>query len=370
MTTLGIDASRALRARRTGTERYAYELVVRLSALAHRADWRVRLYTDQPPPSALRTAVPHAEWVVMPRPRLWTHTALAPELRRRPPDLFFEPAHVLPLWHPPASVVTVHDVGYEYFPDAHTRFQRFYLRLTTRWHVRAARLILADSHATRNDLVRLYAAPPARVRVVYPGVDLAHFAPRSPDAVAAVRARYGIHGRYLLYVGTLQPRKNLRRVLDAFAQTAPAFPDVQLVLVGAAGWRMDAFADLLTALGDRVVRTGYVDDAELPALYTGAVALVFPSLFEGFGFPVLEAHACGTPVIASTTTSLPEVAGDAALLVNPLETNAIADAMRRLLEDDALRADLAARGRANAARFTWDASAAHVWDALMEAYRG
>ncbi len=370
MTTLGIDASRALRARRTGTERYAYELTTRLSAIAHHAGWHVRLYTDQLPPAEFRAAVPSAEWVVLSRPRLWTHTALAPELRRRPPDVFFEPAHVLPFWHPPVSVVTIHDVGYEYFPNAHTRFQRFYLRLTTRWHVHAARLVLADSHATRDDLVRLYAANPTRIRVVYPGVDLTHFSPQPPDAVATVCQRYGIHGRYLLYVGTLQPRKNLRRVLAAFASIAERHPDVRLVLVGAAGWRMDAFADLMQTLGDRLVRTGYVADADLPALYTGAVALVFPSLFEGFGFPVLEAQACGTPVIASTTTSLPEVAGDAALLVNPLDTHAIAQAMHRLLEDEPLHADLAARGRANAARFTWEASATNVWNALMEAAHG
>src|SRR5690606_5121623 len=183
---------------------------------------------------------PNVEAVVLPRDRLWTHLALGPELARRPPALFFEPAHVLPLQHPPASVVTVHDLGYEHFPDAHPRAQRWYLRLTTRWHVRAARAILADSAATRGDLVALYGADPDRIVVVYPGVDLDRFRPvRDPAAIAAVRDRYGLPARYFLYVGTLQPRKNLERLVEAFSQVVEADPDVGLVLAGQHGWLYD-----------------------------------------------------------------------------------------------------------------------------------
>lgn len=359
---IGIDASRALRARRTGTENYARRLTEALVAAAGDRH-RFRLYVDQDVSATAwpLLAAPTVETVVLRRARLWTHLALGPELARRPPDLFFEPAHVLPLHHPPASVVTVHDLGYEYFPEAHTRFQRLYLRLTTRWHARAAAAILADSAATRDDLVRCYGADPTKIHIVYPGVDLAHFQPvRDQATLAATRSRYGLPARYLLYVGTLQPRKNLPRLLDAFATVAAEQPDVVLVLAGQRGWLADDLAAQAQRLGvaEQVCFLGYVSDADLPALLSGATAFVFPSLFEGFGLPILEAQACATPVLTSTTSSCPEVAGDAALLVPPTEPAAIAAALRRLLTDAPLRADLVTRGLRNVRRFTWPAAAA------------
>ncbi len=369
MTIIGIDASRALRALRTGTERYAWEIIRRLAEHFVPPDFRLRLYTDRPPAPEQRAATPGAEWVVLPLPRLWTHMALAPELLRRPPDLFFEPAHVLPLTRPRASLVTVHDVGYEHFPEAHTPFQRWYLRLTTKWHVRGARLILADSRATRDDLVELYGADPARVRVVYPGVDLHIFRPvRDPRRLEAVRAHYAGGARYVLYVGTLQPRKNVVRLVRAFARLAAEEPDAVLVLAGRPGWHTAPLDQAVRALGleRRVRRPGYVPESDLPALLSGAELFAFPSLFEGFGFPVLEAQACGTPVLTSTTSSLPEVAGGAAWLVDPHDEEAIAAGLATLWRDQRLRRELAERGLANARRFTWERTVRGVRSALLE----
>lgn len=365
MNVIGIDASRALRARRTGTERYAWELTRRLVNLNADAHTLYRLYADRPPTREEREATPGAEWMVLRLPRLWTHLALGPELARRPPDLFFEPAHVLPVTCPTLSVVTVHDLGYEYFPEAHTPFQRWYLRLTTRWHVRAARLLLADSQATRNDLINLYGADPSRIEVVYPGIDLDAFRPvRDPDRLERVRARYAGGARYLLYVGTIQPRKNVDRLVQAFARVAAEVSDVVLVLAGKPGWHVDPLRRLIAheGLGERVRMPGYVPEHDLPALFSGAEAFVFPSLFEGFGFPVLEAQACGTPVLTSTASSLPEVAGDAALLVDPLDVEAIAAGLLALLRDADLRRRLVEQGFVNVHRFTWDRAARQLHD--------
>ena len=179
--------------------------------------------------------------------------------------------------------------------------------------------MLADSQATADDLMRFYGTPAAKIRVVYPGVD----APPIGD-VAAVRAKYGLPERYFLFLGTLQPRKNIARIVQAYSRWRAAHPDdpAALVLAGGQGWLYDP---AWTAGVDGVILPGYVDDADKGALYAGALALVFPSLYEGFGFPVLEAMHCGTPVICSNTSSLPELAGDAALLVDPLDVDAMAE---------------------------------------------
>lgn len=369
MFTIGIDASRALRARRTGTERYAYELTRRLvaRAQAERAI-RVRLYVDREPSPEERTLFAGAEWGVLRRGRLWTHLALGPELWRRPPDVFFEPAHVLPLQHPASSVVTVHDLGYEHFPDSHPRLHRWYLRLTTRWHTYAAHRILADSIATRDDLINMYSAEPAKIDVVYPGVDLERFTPVHDSVVAReVRAKYNTGEHYLLYVGTLQPRKNLERLVRAFGKAVDNSSKTRLILGGSTGWSVDKLRKTVDNLGKAVDISfpGYINDGDLPALLSGAAGFVFPSLFEGFGLPVLEAQACGTPVLTSTTSSLPEVAGNAAILVDPLDVDAIAGGLRRLLHDDSLRCELVERGLVNVKRFTWDRTAETVWKTLL-----
>ena len=289
----------------------------------------------------------------------------------RPPDVLFVPAHVLPLIHPRRSVVTVHDLGYLAYPEAHKTGDRRYLDWSTRWNARRAKFVIADSAATQADLIRAYGVDERKIRVIHLGRDET-LAP-VPDAqvLAEVQARYGITAHYVLYVGTLQPRKNLARVIEAFARAAaaPAFAGIQLVLAGKKGWLYDdLFAQVeRMGLAGRVLFPGYVDDADLPALLSGALAFVFPSLYEGFGIPVLEAGACGVPVITSNTSSLPEVAGDAALLVDPHDVDAIAEAMTRLVTDAALRTELSRRGLANVQRFSWEKCARETLAVLLEA---
>jgi glycosyltransferase involved in cell wall biosynthesis len=370
---IGVDASRAVAAERTGTENYSYYLLRAL--LRADAENRYRLYFNNAPPEGFLPQGERVEWRVMPFPRLWTHLRLSWEMRVDPPDVLFVPSHVLPLLHPPAAVVTVHDLGYLRFPEAHPRGARWYLDLSTRWNARRARRVIVDSRATAEDLVAAYGTPRTKIRLAYPAGAEGLAPEGNPGRLAAVRARYGTGERYLLYVGTLQPRKNLRLLVEAFGRlvgTEGTPDDVRLVLAGRRGWLADeilAAARAADAAG-RVVLPGYVPAEDLPALYTGAQAFVYPSLHEGFGLPVLEAMACGAPVICANTSSLPEVAGEAALLVDPHRADDWAAAMGRVLADGALRAALRAAGLGRAGEFTWARCARAVLEALCEAGGG
>lgn len=364
---IGIDASRAARARRTGTETYALELIKALAALD--SSLRLRLYTPHLPQHADWPRAPHIEIRVIPWPRLWTHLRLSAELRLHPPDVLFVPAHVLPFYCPVPAVVTVHDLGYCYYPEAHRPFDRWYLDWTTRRHCRLARAIIADSVATKQDLVNFYQADPDRIRVIYLGRDERLARVSDPQVVAQTKIRYGLEGDYLLYIGTLQPRKNLVRLVEAFHLAARNLPGLKLIIAGQRGW---LYNDLLArvqqlGLAKRVIFTGYIDDADKPALLSGALAYVFPSLYEGFGLPVLEAMACGTPVLTSNVSSLPEVAGDAALLVDPHDAPAIADGLTQLITNPDLRRSLVEAGYRQVQKFSWQRAATQVLEVLERA---
>ncbi|HSM57629.1 MAG TPA: glycosyltransferase family 1 protein [Candidatus Sulfomarinibacteraceae bacterium] len=368
---IGIDASRATRTQRTGTEAYAYHLLRELIPLAEKRGRQIRLYFESQPPPDFLPRGSRAESVIMPWPRLWTHIRLGWELRQRPPDLFFTPAHVIPVTYDGAAAATIHDLGYRYFPEAHTRFQVAYLNWSTRHNARRSRRVLADSQATRDDLARLYGTPLEKITVVYPGVDPDLQPVREETALAAALDHYAIERPYFLYLGTLQPRKNLVRLLDAFADSgAPQ----QLVLAGKPGWLaqpiLSHIETLPPAVASRVRLTGYVAAEDKAALLSGATALLFPSLYEGFGFPVLEAQACATAVLCADNSSLPEVAGDAALLVDARDTAAIAGGIRRLAEDGTLRQELVTAGLDNVQRFTWKNAAREALAALESAADG
>ncbi len=381
---IGIDASRATSEQRTGTEGYSLHLIRALLELDQHNEYV--LYFNRPPRPGLFPASPRWRARVIPFPRLWTHLRLSLEMLAAPPDVLFVPAHVLPLVHPRRSVVTVHDLGYRHEPQAHRPLDRLYLDISTRYNARAASHVIADSAATKRDLVQLYGTDPQRITVIPLGLDEL-FQPVSDAArLAAVQAKYGIPGDYLLYVGTLQPRKNLVRLIEAWgkvigdwrleigdceianrkspiANRQSAIGNWTLVIAGKRGWLYEEIFATVRKLGleGQVLFPGYVPEEDLPALLSGATAFVLPSLYEGFGLPVLEAMACGTPVIAANVSSLPKVVGDAGLLVDPLDSEALAADMQRLLTDTApstplrasLRAELRQRGLARAKLFSW-----------------
>jgi tRNA threonylcarbamoyl adenosine modification protein (Sua5/YciO/YrdC/YwlC family) len=359
---VGLDASRALTAAPTGTETYSRELIRAL--LQADSPFRFRLYVRDTPPLDFFPKTGNYEIRTIPFPRLWTHLRLSGEMLAHPPDVLFVPAHVLPPVHPRRSLVTVHDLGYRYFPQAHRALDRWYLDLSTRWNARAAACVIADSNATRDDIVRFYGIPREKIRVVYPALAGNLFRPvREAAELARVRSRYQLDAEYLITVGTLHPRKNYERLLQAFARLPEKY---QLVIAGKKGWLFHPVFATVKRLGlePRVRFLDYVEAADLPALYSAARLSVFPSLYEGFGFPVLEAQACGVPVVCSNTSSLPEVAGDAAEFFDPREVEAMAAAMARVLNDEARRDELIQKGCLNLQRFSWARAAREILEAI------
>ena len=368
---IGIDASRATVADPTGTERYSWRVI---NELLRGSDTdRFSLYLRDEPPAGCFVAAPQVEQIVMPFPRLWTHVRLSAEMLVRTPDVLFVPAHVLPLIHPGRSVVTVMDLGYRYYPQTHPWRDRLYLDWSTRWNARQARSVITISSATRDDLIRHYGIRPNKITVVYPGIDASICREEDPGRIAQVRSHSGLPERYLLYIGTLHPRKNLARLVRAYARVLGEWPRTLgeppgLVLAGKKGWMYDEiFAEVRSLdLSGRVVFTGYVPPEDLTPMLSGADLFVFPSLFEGFGFPVLEAMACHIPVVTSNVSSLPEVAGDAAVLVDPLDEAGMAQAILRALIDSSLRVSLVERGIERVASFTWARCGAETMAVLRQ----
>ena len=402
---IGIDASRALRAKRTGTERYSLEIIRHLLALPEANEHTWFLYVDCTPEQAVErdivqlfanpasvyaTSSANSEgtrkdaakpenglpeilqlealqsknvqlrW--LPRRRMWTHRSLAAEVVGNRPDVLFVPAHVLPFRLPikrlPPSVVTIHDMGYRYYPTAHTLRQRLYLDWSTRWSATAATQLIAISQATANDLEHFYATPQEKVHVVYEATEKIKTV--TPSELALLRSRYHLKRPYALYVGTIQPRKNLQRLIQAYLQLfRHEAPSWDLVLAGKAGWLSQSLYEEAQNAGfaDRIHFPGYVPEADLPALLSGARFFCFPSLFEGFGLPILESQSYGVPVMTASNSSLPEIAGDAAILVDPTDVDEIAQAMLQLSQDEDLRARLIAAGRENVKRFSWEKAA-------------
>lgn len=356
---VAIDASRSSARAMTGTEWYSRELIDALSALDDRP--QVTLY-DRTPDAATPVQARITRKVVRPR-RFWTHTGLSLAMVRDRPDALFVPAHVIPLIHPRCSIVTIHDLGYRHEPGAHSRRRRTALEVWTRWNARVARRVIAVSSQTACDLGSEYGTPARKIRVVHSAVNHQRFGPQTD---LTPLADLGIGGRYVLFLSTVQPRKNIVRLVEAFEQLDE--PDLQLVIAGQSGWLSEATEARISSSPhrNRIVRLGYVPDRAVPALYNAAQAFALPSLYEGFGMGVLEAMACGCPVVTSDLSSLPEVAGDAAILVDPTDVGAIRDGLARALRPDE-RSRLREAGFRRASLFTWERTARETMAVILEA---
>jgi glycosyltransferase involved in cell wall biosynthesis len=290
--------------------------------------------------------------------RAYSPVARIVDANPRRPMLYHATEHLLPYLRTP-TVLTVHDLIFERYPEHHTRRNVWFLKVGMRLFSRAATAIIAVSQHTRRDLIDLYAVAPDKVHVIYEGIDPA-FRPASAAEVARVRAHYALDQPYLLMVGTLEPRKNHATALRVVAALKAEGLPHRLVIVGGRGWLFEPIQRLVRELGltEDVCFTGYAPADDLPPLYTGAACVLLPSLYEGFGFPVLEAMACAAPVVCSNVSSLPEVAGDAALLAPALDVETLAAAVRLVVTQPALAAQLRQRGLRQAARFRWESCAA------------
>ncbi len=368
---IGIDYTAAVR-QRAGIGRYTRNLVRALAELD--AESRYTLFVAGGPGDdglgawprnfRLRPVPVSDRWLNI----VWQRLRLPIPVQAvtGPLDLFHSPDFVLPPLGKTPSILTVHDLSFLRVPECFVPGFRTYLEQAVTRAVRRARQILADSYSTQRDLVELLGVDAERVTVLYPGVER-RFQPIDDAALlGAVRSRYSLPARFVLGVGTLQPRKNFTGLIQAFAgllaHSHPVTEDLQLVIAGGKGWLADDIPATAARLGvaGRLHRLGFFDDQDLPALYNLASVFAFPSLYEGFGLPVVEAMACGTPVVCADNSSLPEAAGDAAWLVPARDPAALASALLRLLADPELRSGLSARGREQAQRFTWPAAAADL----------
>jgi glycosyltransferase involved in cell wall biosynthesis len=367
-----IDASPAVH-HRGGFGRYVQELVSAL--LAVETDNEYVAFYNRPTDAQvdapldclahLTTNLPAKPWRMS---AMLAHATHIPQDRLLPGiDVFHATDNVLPRLSRVRSVFALHDLIFRFYPETHSPLNRCFLTLMMPRFLHAADAVIATSDCTRKDAVRLYGLDEAKVRVIWAAVS-SSFHPRAPEDISVVRTKHGLPDSFILSVGTLEPRKNLTSLLEAYRALKNEGSDCKLVIVGKKGWLYEGFFVRLRELGleQDVVFPGFVPDDDLPALYSAAHLLAFPSLYEGFGFPVLEAMACGVPVVTSNTSSLPEVAGEAALLVDPKSVEELAAAMRRLLDDTALRAEMRARGLKRASRFTWEETARRTAEVYRE----
>lgn len=417
---IGFDGSRAFVPGRTGTENYSYQLLKALAKIDQNNTYTIYIR----PHSVILSSSPSREW---PRnfqfkeinwPRLWTQGGLAVQTFKDSLDVLFVPAHTIPVIRRPGlkTVITVHDLGSEYLSAMHQVKQRIYLSFMQKLQLKTATKIIAVSKATKEDLVKKIGIDSKKIKVVYEGYDKKLFRPIKGDLLVNSLKQFGLKQReYFLFVGTVQPRKNLERLIKAFAlysrslagarqsnspsslrlesarsasrtsklvhfgtsRLAQTETDLRsssaplLVLAGSKGWLADDIYQLPKKLGieDKVKFLGYVPEKDLPILYSGAIALAFPSLFEGFGLPILEAQACGCPVLTSNISSMPEVAGlpagGGAISVNPYSVDDIVEGMKKIINLDT-RNKLIQAGFENIKRFSWEKCAKETLGVLEE----
>lgn len=354
---IGIDASRAFLTKRTGIEEYSFQVIKQLRTLLSPEDevilyvrkkisvknWRLKMLSpeisfDLPEHWRVR-----ALWA----PRFWTQLALSLEMLLHRPEVLFVPAHTVPMIHPKKTVVTVHGLEYEFCPESYSWWERFYMRWSIRRSVKWASQVIAVSENTKRDLIHLYQVPEEKIVVIYEGIG----EPQLPNQDLEVPDE-----PYFLFVGRLEERKNVAGIIAAFELfSAKSKQPYQLVLAGKPGYGYKKIKKQIakSKYRERIVETGYISEEAKWELLKRATVFVFPSFYEGFGLPVLEAQQVGTPVITSTTSSLPEVAGEGALLVEPTATKRLARALQTLVMDETKRTGIIDEATRNASRFSW-----------------
>ena len=368
---IAIDAH-SVGAQLAGNETYAVNLIEALAAIDQTNQYTLYVtkrsaidqFKNRWPNFQAKLTRPHTPLVRIP-------LTLSTELRRHPIDVLHV-QYTAPPFAPCPVVATIHDLSFEHLPETFNRRSRAQLQLTVRHTARRAAQILTLSEFSRGDLIETYQLNPARVFVT-PAAAPPHFAPvTNATELRRIRTTYGIERDYILALGSIQPRKNLVRLIEAYSSLRQARPDLslpQLVLAGRRGWlEKEIFqAAKLSDLKKDILFIGYVPADELPALYSGSLCFVYPSYFEGFGLPVLEAMQCGAPVIAGNRTSLPEVVGEAGVLIDPFDTKAIAGALLQLIEKPDYRAELRVKGLTRAKGFSWERTAKLTLEAYARA---
>jgi glycosyltransferase involved in cell wall biosynthesis len=317
-------------------------------------------YAHRWPNVAIRKTLPHTPLIRIP-------LTLAAELRRRPIDILHVQYTAPPL-APCDTVVMIHDLSFEHIPETFKRRSWMQMRLTVRRTARSATHILTDSEYSREDILRTYRLPPERVTTT----PLAASSRFKPVHDPTVLDKYGISGDYILAVGSIQPRKNIARLIRGYSRMLSQHSNnaPRLVIVGKRAWLFEDTirAAAVSSANDKILFTGYVPESDLAALYTGALCFAYPSYFEGFGIPLLEAMRCGTPTMTSDRTCFPEVVGDASLIIDPFDEESIAAGLWRMISDAALREQLRSRGFVQSNLFDWRHTARRTLDVYEQVF--
>lgn len=360
---IAIDGNEANVEKRVGISEYAFELLKEFSN--HSQNTKFIIYLKDKPRADLPR--PSDNWtykVIGPR-KLWTQIVLPINLYKdcrlkgRQIDVFFSLTHYAPRFSPVPTVISVMDLSFIHFPEMFKASDLYQLRSWTAYSVRQAARVFTISNASKNDIIKEYKIPENKVVVTYPGIKMT-------NKNSKIKNKYKIFGDYILFVGTLQPRKNIERLIEAFSTLRNR--NLQLIIVGKTGW---LYEDILNApkkygVVENVKFLEFVSDEDLSELYSNAEFFILPSLYEGFGLPVLEAMQHGCPVITSNVSSLPEAGGDAALYVNPESTEDIAEKMAMLLKDEKLRKEMIEKGKRQVKKFSWEKTARETLKVLEE----
>ncbi|MFO8183516.1 MAG: glycosyltransferase family 1 protein [Candidatus Aegiribacteria sp.] len=362
---IGIKVS-PLTVLRAGIPNYIHNLLSALGKVDRSNEYF--LYTGRPLPMELDLPDNFRLTTVSfpsPRLQLWYQIGLPLRMKRDRLHLFHDPVYPLPFHLPVPGVITVHDLSNYTDPGVHS-FRAAMAGKLFPHHLRKARRIITVSRYTASRLRDIFPWTEDRIRVIHHGVSENFKRVEDDGVLGSAAERFGLPSRFMLFLGTLEPRKNLDRLLAAFAECAGEVPH-SLVIAGGLGWKYEKLLHRISShpVAERIHLTGFVEEEHLPALLSMAEFLVYPSLLEGFGLPILEAMACGTPVLTSDTSSMPEIAGDAAYLVNPASVESIAGGLRRMAADEGLREELTRRGRVRASGFSWRETAKQT----LEVYR-
>jgi len=351
---IGIDGSRAFLKQRTGIEEYSYQVIknLRQESEGHEVFLYVRKNQAIDFEIPENWTVKKIGWI-----RLWTQAGLSLEMFLHPVDVLFVPAHTAPWIHPAKTIVTMHGLEYEMVPKAYSWWERLYMRASIKNSCRWASKIISVSENTKKDLMRLYRVPEEKISVVYEGYE------KELRISNSESRNFDEHNPYLLFVGRLEERKNIVGIVKTFEILKEKYGlPHKLLLAGKGGYGYDKIKSQISNLKyqNDIVMPGFVKDEDKFELMAGADVFLFPTFYEGFGIPVLEAQSAGVPVVASNVSSLPEVAGDAALLVDPEKPEEIADSVHSLISDKGLKDDIIRKGYENVNRFSWEKCAREI----------
>lgn len=366
---IGIDANEANVLSRVGISEYAYQILIKLYAFreVNDNDYNYTIYLKSDPLEHLPKKTSWWNYKVVKPSKLWTQIGLPIHLitTSRKPDVFLTLTHYGPRFSRIPTIVSVMDLSYLHYPQTFKKNDLYQLTKWTEYSVKKAKKVITISNSSKNDIIKYYKVRPEKVKVVHLGLkNLSMNAPSEKDL-----KEFGVNQKFILFVGTLQPRKNISRLIEAFSRLPKEISsDHQLVIIGKKGW---LYEDILSApekynVKDKVVFLDYISDEDLPNFYRKAEVFVLPSLYEGFGLPVLEAMRYGCPVITSSVSSLPEAGGDAAQYFKPEDVDDIKKSIEKVLTDRSLREKMIERGREHYKKFTWEKAAKEVLSAIEE----